>query len=81
MPTPSIADTLHALKAKTIRKEDAIDLLIPELDRLLALDLVPVAGGLLEAISDQFLRPAAGAIVNAALRAWAKERKTKAVKS
>lgn len=73
----SIPDTLHALRAKTIRREDAVELLIPELDRLLALDLIPVVGGLAEAISDQLLRPMAGALVNGALRAWAKEKKGK----
>jgi len=71
----SIADTLHALKAKAIRRDEAVEMLIPELDRLLALELVPVAGELLEAISDQLLRPAAVAIVNAATKAWAKQRK------
>lgn len=71
---PSIPDTLAALKAKTIRREDAVELLIPEYDRILALELIPVVGGAAEAISDQFLRPLSVCTVNTAQRMWAKER-------
>lgn len=71
----TIPDTLVALRAKTITRETAIERIIPELDRVLAFDLLPVVGGVVEAVSDQFLRPIAVLIVGTAQRAWAKERK------
>ena len=76
----TIPDTLDALRRKAITRERAIDLLVPELDRLLAFELLPVVGGFAEALSDQFLRPMAGGIVNAAHARWAKERKAAAAK-
>jgi len=71
----TIPDTIEALRRKAINREQAIDLLVPELDRLLAFELLPVVGGFAEALSDQFLRPMAGGIVNAAQARWAKERR------
>lgn len=72
---PSIPDTLAALRRKHLTREAAVEALIPELDRLLAMELIPVVGGVVEAVTDQLLRPIAGAIVNGALRTWAAERK------
>lgn len=71
----TIPDVIEALRRKAITREQAIDLLVPELDRLLAFDLLPVVGGFAEALSDQFLRPMAGGVVNAAQARWAKERR------
>lgn len=71
----TIPDTTEALRTKRINREQAIDLIIPELDRCLAFEIIPVVGGMVEALSDQLLRPMAAAYVNAMLRAWADARK------
>jgi len=73
----TIPDTFAALKDKRIKRGEAIELLIPELDRLLAFDLIPVVGGVVEAISDQLLRPGAAGMVDGMLRRWAKEARAK----
>ena len=75
----TLPETLRLLKAKRLSKEEAVQLIMPELDRLLSLDLLPVVGQFAEGLSDLFLRPLACCIVNAALRGWARERKLKKV--
>ena len=40
----TLPETLRLLKAKRLSKEEAVQLIMPELDRLLALDLLPVVG-------------------------------------
>lgn len=81
MPQPhDIAAVFIALKARTIRREDAVDLLVPLLDQALPMELIPVIGPALELATDLLARPMAAAAVNAALRAWAKEKKKKAAK-
>lgn len=75
----TLPEILRLLKSKHLSKEEAVQYIMPELDRLLALDLLPVVGQFAEGLSDLFLRPLACCIVNAALRGWARERKLKKV--
>lgn len=64
----TVPDVFHALDKGTIHREDAIELLQPPLDRILAFQLIPIAGEVIEEVSDLMLPLIATALVDGHLK-------------
>ena len=77
----SIPKILEKLNAGTLTRDEAIDRAIPVLDVLLAFQLIPVVGEVIEEVSDLLLLPMATALVDGYLKARAKALAKKAAKA
>lgn len=67
-----IPEVLRALRAGRLDRDGAIEEIMPSLDALLAFDLLPVVGDVVEEVSDLLLRPMATALVDGAMRRWSR---------